>query len=330
MNSAPHLSERAAVTIRRGSFWIEGDPTPSAFGTIQRGPMYVHWEAPADATDRPPLILVHGGGGQGTDWMTTADGRPGWLDAFVRAGYPTYVVDRPGHGRSPHHPDVLGEPGAPGGFESTIGVFANPVLAEAHTQWPWARSAEGYEIAQLAASAGFIAADFAAANDIDGRRLSELLDRTGPAVLITHSVGAVGGWLAATLNPASVLAVVAIEPMGPPFTSIPGLGSLTWGVTAVPLPTEPPILGPEELVAQRGSMTIPGLAGLPIVVVAAPASPFAGGAAPVVDFLVSTGARAELLRLEEHGVVGNGHGVMLEANSDEAIEPILVWLEEHA
>ena len=31
--------------------------------------------------------LVHGGGGQGTDWTGTPDGRPGWAQRFVEAGF---------------------------------------------------------------------------------------------------------------------------------------------------------------------------------------------------------------------------------------------------
>jgi hypothetical protein len=31
-----------------------------------------------------PVVLVHGGGGQGTDWMETPDGRPGWFQTRCR------------------------------------------------------------------------------------------------------------------------------------------------------------------------------------------------------------------------------------------------------
>ena len=58
-----------------------------------------------------PIVLIHGGGGQGTDWLGTPDGRPGWATFLVQEGYAVYVVDRPGHGRSPYHPDVLCPPG---------------------------------------------------------------------------------------------------------------------------------------------------------------------------------------------------------------------------
>ena len=64
---------------------------------------------PAQVRRPYPIVLVHGGGGQGLDWMGTPDGRPRLgADPCCEEGYKVYVVDRPGHGRSPYHPDVDG------------------------------------------------------------------------------------------------------------------------------------------------------------------------------------------------------------------------------
>ena len=61
------------------------------------------------------IVLIHGGYGQGTDWISTPDGRRGWASQFLEQGYKVYVVDRPGQGRNPHHPFVhgLNDPQAP-------------------------------------------------------------------------------------------------------------------------------------------------------------------------------------------------------------------------
>ena len=90
--------------------------------------MYVEWESPADAesTPGPPWVLVHGGGGQGTDYLTTPDGRLGWSRLLVEQGHTVYVVDRPGHGRSPHHPDVLGPMGPQMGAALLRPIFVPP------------------------------------------------------------------------------------------------------------------------------------------------------------------------------------------------------------
>ena len=43
-------------------------------------------------------------------------------------------------------------------------------------------------------------------------------------------------------------------------------------------------------------------------------------------FLKTAGAAVEGLHLPDHGVRGNGHGLIYEKNSDEALAPVLRWL----
>ena len=77
-------------TSRGGHFWIAGERVETPDGQhVQRAPLYVQWEAPAEITKPYPLVLVHGGGGQLTDWLGTPDGRPGWFSRLVDEGYET-------------------------------------------------------------------------------------------------------------------------------------------------------------------------------------------------------------------------------------------------
>jgi len=86
-------------------FWVGVDRADLASGTVVNGrQMYVESWIPAQVKHPYPIVLVHGGGGQGLDWMGTPDGRPGWATYLAQEGYRVYVVDRPGHGRSPFHP----------------------------------------------------------------------------------------------------------------------------------------------------------------------------------------------------------------------------------
>ena len=94
-----------------GFFWVGGERVETASGPTLRGQMYVEYWIPQALRHRWPLVLIHGGGGQGLDFLGTVDGREGWALWFVRQGYAVYVVDRPGHGRSPFHPDALGAMG---------------------------------------------------------------------------------------------------------------------------------------------------------------------------------------------------------------------------
>ena len=123
------------TTSRRGHFWVPGERVVGDDGAVRaKGPMFVTREAPAQDMGRPPVVLVHGGGGQGIDWLGTPDGRPGWAAGFVAAGYPTFVVDRPGHGRSPAHPDVVGPLGPQFDYGTGEALFF-PDRPD-HTRWP--------------------------------------------------------------------------------------------------------------------------------------------------------------------------------------------------
>lgn len=55
--------------------------------------------------------------------------------------------------------------------------------------------------------------------------VAAILAEIGPAVLVTHSMGAVVGWRAAEMNPRNVAAIVAIAP-GPPANLQPALDSI--------------------------------------------------------------------------------------------------------
>ena len=99
--------------------------------------------------------------------------------------------------------------------------------------------------------------------------------------------------------------------MGPPFADIPNIGKLTWGLAASPLGYAPEPRSPEEVeAAPPGALTLPALAGLPIAAMVGETSAFAPASPPIVDRLKAAGAATELIRLTDHGVTGNGHGLI--------------------
>ena len=155
--------------------------------------------------------------------------------------------------------------------------------------------------------------------------------RVGPAILLTHSASGPSGWLVADRRPGLVRAIVSIEPMGPPFADIPNIGPLSWGLTAAPLTFAPSRGSPAAVRdADPAALRLPNLARLPIAVVTGDTSSFAPASPPIVAALKAGGAAAELLHLPDHGVSGNGHGLIYEKNSDAALAPVLAWLERHA
>lgn len=327
--TAPHCNlDTPRVTSRRGRFWISGDIVETEVGPAQRAPLYVEWEVKDPETTRPPLVLIHGGGGQGTDWLGTVDGRPGWAHHFVEAGYPVYVVDRAGHGRSPYHPAVVGPMGTLFGYGAAHGLFAPSERAEEQTAWPWGREPGDPHFDQLVAAFGPLPEDLGYSQALDADRIVQLLDQIGPSILVTHSAGGPVGWVVADRRPELVRAIVSVEPMGPAFVEFPGMGRLDWGLTAAPVTYDPPLNSPKEVEkAEPASRRMPGVAGKEILLLTGGASAFANFADDVVDFLNHGGARATHAHLPDHGIHGNGHAVMQEQNSDETVRPVLDWLD---
>jgi pimeloyl-ACP methyl ester carboxylesterase len=311
--------------------------------------MYVEYWIPSHLRYETPLVMIHGGGGQGLDYLQTADGRPGWAHWFVRQGYAVYVVDRPGHGRSPLHPDLLGEMSPPPTYEFLSGLFSAPAKgpmawpgADLQTQWPGEGTIGDPALDQFIASSG-PSPKMETMHTLMRKAGGELLELIGPAVLLTHSAGGPCGWMVADERPALVKAVIAVEPLGPPFVDRP-TGSLDWGLTAAPLTFSPPAASPADLtrverpappgcipclVQQEPARQLPNLQGFPIVVVTAQASWMAMDNHGTVDFLRQAGASVEHIRLEEAGITGNGHAMMLEKNSDSIAALLGSWLNEN-
>jgi pimeloyl-ACP methyl ester carboxylesterase len=158
-------------------------------------------------------------------------------------------------------------------------------------------------------------------------RLAELLDLVGPAVLVTHSAAGPGTFLAADSRPDQVAALIAIEVLGPPFAKRPEMGlDLAWGLASAPLTYDPPAATPEEL--QSGpARRLPNLSRFPIAVVTGEASMFALFDRDMVAFLAEAGCDVELVRLADHGVHGNAHGIMIERNNVETLAVLTGWVE---
>ncbi len=291
--------------------------------------MFVEWEAPEQVTQPYPVVLVHGGALQGMEWLDTPDGRPGWAQRFVEAGYATFVVDRPGQGRSPYQADAIGPMGPSFPYEEGQEVFFPAAAAKTHTQFPFDPE-DDEALDQYIAPFGPLPADLAVSQEMDADRLAGLLDRIGPAIIMTHSASGSDGWLAADRRPGLVAAIVSVEPMGPAFADTPNIGALEWGLTAAPIAYDPPRATAAEVrAADPSSLRIPALAGVPVAVVSGETSAQSKFAPAIVDFLHTAGAAAELLHLPDYGVYGNGHGLIYEKNSDQALQPVLQWLAAH-
>ena len=342
-------ADSAPVTSRRGHFWVGAEPDPAT--GVARGPMFVYWEAPVEVTKPYPIVLVHGGGGQGLDYLGTPDGRPGWSTLLVEQGWVVYVVDRPGHGRSAYIPELLGPMGPPLPIEVLKGIFVPPAngpgampFASLHTQWPGDRDDPNDPAwLQFLASGGPFAADAADRQALEQARLVELLDRIGPAFVVSNSLGGPAGFLVADARPDLVVALVQLEPIGPAFNRMFGPDTLQWGVAAVPMTFDPPASSPSELsldvreppapgapslvLQNEPARTLSNLAKVPIAVVSGEASVFQFTDGPLVEFLQQAGCDAVHIELAAHGVHGNSHGSMFERNNAEVLAVVTGWMD---
>ncbi len=59
----------------QGFFWTGGELVDHpAAGRGMRGQQYCEYWIPRDLRHPLPIVMIHGGGGQGTDFLGTADG----------------------------------------------------------------------------------------------------------------------------------------------------------------------------------------------------------------------------------------------------------------
>jgi pimeloyl-ACP methyl ester carboxylesterase len=304
----------------------------TALGTVSVAPMYVEWLCPENVTRPSPIVLIHGGGGQGLDYLGTPDGRPGWAQELAGEGFAVYVVDRPGHGRASFHPDLLGPMTDPAPYEVIEAIFVDPPDApprEPGTGWPGTSGDPGDPVMdQFIATTGPMRGDWPRAHAEERERMAALLEQIGPAILLTHSAGGPAGFLALDQRPDLVVALIAIEPLGPPFATRPATGlSLDWGLAAAPLTFDPPVGEAVELASPVAGRKLANLPQAPILMVATERSPLAANVPLTAAWLDEFGCEVETLDLGAAGVEGCGHAVMGELGSAQALGHLRNWLE---
>ena len=129
------------VIAKQDFFFVGGQYTQSKDGQIMVGQMFVQYQIPQARKHKYPIIMIHGGGQTGTNFLGTPDGRPGWAEYFLRQGYAVYVVDQPGRARSGYFTDAYGPTRRPNAsaMSERFTVPENSNLypqAKLHTQWP--------------------------------------------------------------------------------------------------------------------------------------------------------------------------------------------------
>ena len=351
--AGPALAGEKPVTVR-SSFFVGGHYAGEPGKEVIQGAMYVERIAPVSPTRPLPLVFFHGAAQTATNWLTTPDGRPGWAEYFAGQGYVVYLIDQPARGRSAYHPGLDGAlrnfpaPMIERLFTATTELGSWP-QARKHTRWPGSgprrgRMGDPVFDAFYASQVEYLASN-AETQTLVQAAGAALLDRIGPAILVTHSQAGAFGWLIADARPALVKGVVALEPLGPPFQdAVLGTDKARpWGLTDIRLTYDPPATEASELkraaeakpdapdlvacvLQAEPARRLPNLRGIPILVLTTEASYHAAYDHCTAKYLKQAGADVAFTRLQDVGITGNGHMLMLEANSADIAHFVDGWL----
>jgi pimeloyl-ACP methyl ester carboxylesterase len=352
-------SGRPLEIADQGCFFVGGRYLQTDSGPVLCGQMFVQFQVPRVLKYPHPVVMIHGGGQTGANFLGTPDGRRGWADDFVAHGYAVYVLDQPARGRSGYFPEAYG-PAVHRHADAIAERFSAPETRKAypqahlHTQWPGSGLPGDEVFDQFYASQVESVTDISAIERMMREAGSTLLDRIGPAVLLTHSQAGPFGWTIADARPALVRAILAVEPNGPPLHEVKFTGppddfddaELTrhWGITRGPLEFDPPVASAVEMCFERENEAeapgrvrcwlqaeparrLPNLADIPILIVTAEASYHAPYDHCTSKFLRQAGVEHDFVRLESVGIRGNGHMMMLEKNNLEIAAFLRRWLE---
>ncbi len=152
------------------------------------------------------MILWHGFGQFSKTWETTPDGREGYQNIFLRRRFSVYVIDQPRRGdagRSMVEATIKPTPDEQNWFGAfRIGIWPNYFPGVQFSRDP---EALNQYFRQMTPNIGTF--DLEVVTDAG----AELLKKTGPAILVTHSQGGGPGWVTA-IKSANVRGIVAYEP----------------------------------------------------------------------------------------------------------------------
>lgn len=276
-------------------------------GDFHSGQMYVQYVRLKDPAARYPLLLWHTGGVTGASWETKPDGKPGWMEYFLKRGHDVYVSDAVERGRATfsRFPEIYkSDPiyrdkkeaweifriGVPGSYVS------NPADRKANPGQLFPLGA--FDTMQMQ-----MAPRWATNGDATQAAYNALVQRACPCVIVAHGQAGSFAFHAALAAPDKVKAVVAVEPAFAPKPNHPEIPKLkgvphllVWGdfISTNPIWVD----HTNELKAYHASLT-------------------------------TAGVNAEWLDLPAVGIKGNTHMVMMDQNSDLVAGRVQGWLAAH-
>lgn len=285
------------------------------------------------------------------NFLNTPDGRKGWASWLLDQGYTVYLLDQISRGRSSYHrsngPTITYTAELAEKRWTACRDFQLWPEAALHMQWPGSGRVGDPIFDAYYASTVPSLKDYGLEQTLMQVAGSSLLDRIGPAILVTHSQGGTHGWLWADVRPELVKAIVAIEPSGPPFQStiVKNATVKLYGITDIPMSFDPPadatidgktplqtheepaLNGRTCILQQEPARILKNLSKIPVLLETGEASSHASYDDFTVRFLRQAGVNVKRLKLANEGIHGNGYLQFLEKNNLEIIELLERWIK---
>ena len=336
------------VDVDSGSAYADSEAGP---GRAMVGQVRVErYESPHRNAPFPIVICAH----ERTMWWykQTPDGRPGWLDYFLDHGFDVFLCNQVEAAASvnPSVPRMTRDSEAITTASEKYGWWGR---AKLHTQWPGTGVAGDPVFDAFYANVGPKGHGDQSAALVESRdAAAALLDRIGPSIVHVHSQAGELGWLIGDARPDLVKAILALDPMGPPFVDSPPLslnpGTVRrpYGLTKAPIAYDPPVNDPavdlpfeEEESADEPDLTkcrlqvgvprkLANLSKVKVLVVTGEATYHAHYDHCTVKYLRQGGVDVTHYRLEKLGIHGNGHMATVEKNNMEVVGVMHRWLHE--
>jgi hypothetical protein len=323
------------ITIQdQGSFAVGGTviSSPGTFDYKNPAPegqtfhgdhAYVFYQIPVKAR-KYPLVMWHGIGQFSKTWETTPDGREGFQNIFLRKGFGVYLIDQPRRGnagRSTTVATINPTPDEQQWFNTfRIGIWPDYFEGAQFSRDP---EALNQYFRQMVPNIGPIDVNLNAA------AVSALFDKTGPAILVTHSHSGGMGWLTAIKNQ-NVKAIVSYEP-GSGFV-------FPEGEAPVPIP----MTGGSLVASEVPSSDFMKLTKIPIIIYYGDNIPEKQSDNPGQDgwrarlqmarlwrdAVNRHGGDVTVVHLPEVGIKGNTHFPFSDLNNVEIADLLSKWLQE--
>ena len=362
-----HYADATETAAVRTFFYVGGGYTEDGTGGhIFKDQMYVEKLEPATSRrtkQKPsPIVLIHGQGQTGTNFLSKPDGGESWTSHFLDAGYTVYIVDQTFRGRSAWAPRTGAQ--APSTYSAEViqQRFTAPETydlwpqAKLHSQWPGTGMMGDKTFDNFYSSNVQFISNATYQQQTVQSAGAQLLDSIGtPTWVLGHSQGGLMPILIADARPSLVKGLVLLEPTGPTFQeAVFGFGAArAWGLTDIPLKYSPDVTNPvTDLVKQTvhppnphndnstipcilqaedpAPRQLPNLAPLPILTVTAEASYHAPYDYCTVEFLKQAGCdKATHMELGKIGIHGNGHMMFMEKNSEKIWKQVNKWLKRN-